>query len=530
VSTHRRRSLLRACLLAGLLVVQATPAAAAERWASAGSTDATGACASAAPCTLEHAITGAAAGDDVIVAPGDYAVSRAITTLVPLTIQGQPGLARPRLIGASGLPATTLTFKTGGTLRHLQIEASASGEDALRLQGGTGERLVLISSTGDGAKLSSASSPTVLRDSVAVTRATASGLAALKLRDGGGDAEGVVALRNVTALGTAGSAVGIRCDADETRPSLVNVIVRGALADVQLANDAQCLAATSNLRGTPEGLTLEPGNQASAPIFLDAAALDLRPAASSPTVDAGGQDALLGAFDLDGRLRSLGGGPDIGAHEYSASWATGPEGSGVTGGLGTGPATGESGANAPTPALGRAVVVAPASGTVLVKRPGARRRVRLSGAATVPVGSVLDTRRGSVRLQSALDARGTTQTGTFGGGTFQVRQDRAHRGTTDLVLRGASFAACRRASRGLLAAGRRTPVQRRLWSRDRHGRFRTHGRNSVASARGTAWVTEDRCDGTLTRVTEGSVLVRPRRGRRAVLVRAGHAFLARATR
>ena len=39
-------------------------------------------------------------------------------------------------------------------------------------------------------------------------------------------------------------------------------------------------------------------------------------------------------------------------------------------------------------------------------------------------------------------------------------------------------------------------VVRRLWARDRGGRFRTYGNNSVATARGTAWVTEDRCDGT----------------------------------
>ena len=64
-------------------------------------------------------------------------------------------------------------------------------------------------------------------------------------------------------------------------------------------------------------------------------------------------------------------------------------------------------------------------------------------------------------------------------------------------------------------------------ARDRGGRFRTHGRQSQATVRGTRWVTIDRCDGTLTRVTEGAVVVRTyRTGRRAV-VRAGHSHLAR---
>ena len=57
-------------------------------------------------------------------------------------------------------------------------------------------------------------------------------------------------------------------------------------------------------------------------------------------------------------------------------------------------------------------------------------------------------------------------------------------------------------------AGGKRRVVRRLWGKDKHARFRTHGRDSVATVRGTQWVTTDRCDGTVTRVTEGKVLVR----------------------
>ena len=46
---------------------------------------------------------------------------------------------------------------------------------------------------------------------------------------------------------------------------------------------------------------------------------------------------------------------------------------------------------------------------------------------------------------------------------------------------------------------------RSLWGKDKGGKFRTHGRWSVASVRGTRWLTQDRCDGTLTKVTEGAV-------------------------
>jgi ferric-dicitrate binding protein FerR (iron transport regulator) len=72
-------------------------------------------------------------------------------------------------------------------------------------------------------------------------------------------------------------------------------------------------------------------------------------------------------------------------------------------------------------------------------------------------------------------------------------------------------------------------VVRRLWGRDKGGRFRTHGHNSTATVRGTRWLTEDRCDGTLTKVTSGAVDVRPRHGRQRVRrVKAGHSVFVRA--
>jgi ferric-dicitrate binding protein FerR (iron transport regulator) len=71
---------------------------------------------------------------------------------------------------------------------------------------------------------------------------------------------------------------------------------------------------------------------------------------------------------------------------------------------------------------------------------------------------------------------------------------------------------------------------RRLWGSDSQGKFRTRGGNSVATVRGTAWYVEDRCDGTLTRVSKGSVSVYDRGRRRTIVVRAGHSYLARSIR
>jgi hypothetical protein len=62
--------------------------------------------------------------------------------------------------------------------------------------------------------------------------------------------------------------------------------------------------------------------------------------------------------------------------------------------------------------------------------------------------------------------------------------------------------------------------------RDRHGKYRSHGRNSAATVRGTEWSTRETCVGTVTRVMRGSVSVRETRSGRTTIVRAGHLHLA----
>jgi hypothetical protein len=145
----------------------------------------------------------------------------------------------------------------------------------------------------------------------------------------------------------------------------------------------------------------------------------------------------------------------------------------------------------------------------------------------VPVGSVVDTRRGRVRLVSVKDGHDRLQTGTFWGGVFKVSQRRRRGAFTDLFLRGPRLAHCKSAGKATFSKRRKRRKRRHLWGRDRHGRFRTHGRNSVATTRGTSWVTEERCGGTLTRVKSGKVLVRVRHRRKKVMVSAGESYLAR---
>jgi virginiamycin B lyase len=180
----------------------------------------------------------------------------------------------------------------------------------------------------------------------------------------------------------------------------------------------------------------------------------------------------------------------------------------------------------PTPVLGRSIVAGAAKGVVKVKLKGTNTFVPLTAKVSVPTGSELDTTNGSVTLVSALDTRGHAQTGTFNGGRFKVKQSKTGKGMTDLYLSGPQPGRCtapNRASASTVAKKRK----RSLWGKDNRGRFRTHGADSVATVRGTRWLTQDRCDGTLTRVTQGSVVVRDLHRKRSKVVRAGQSYLAR---
>ena len=182
------------------------------------------------------------------------------------------------------------------------------------------------------------------------------------------------------------------------------------------------------------------------------------------------------------------------------------------------------------PDFGKTVVVAP-EGSVRVKNAQGAWQA-LSSDAELPVGAMIDTRRGQVAL-SSRGCRGGMQTGRFGGGVFAVRQPRSGCGRVDLYLRGGSFKSCprltarRRHRAGRTASASRSRRVRKLWGRDHGGRFRSHGRHSHATVRGTRWLTVDRCDGTLTRVTNGSVAVRDFARHRTVVVRAGHSYVAK---
>jgi hypothetical protein len=132
---------------------------------------------------------------------------------------------------------------------------------------------------------------------------------------------------------------------------------------------------------------------------------------------------------------------------------------------------------------------------------------------------------------SATTQAGRTQSGQFSAGLFQVLQSRRRsaKGLTELRLKGSSFRRCRTRRTGRATAAQRGLSRRtiRRLRANARGRFRTRGRHSAATVRGTVWSTTDRCDGTLTKVTRGRVAVRDFRRKRTIILRAGKRYLAR---
>jgi hypothetical protein len=206
------------------------------------------------------------------------------------------------------------------------------------------------------------------------------------------------------------------------------------------------------------------------------------------------------------------------------------------------------------PVVGETVIARVVSGEVFIKLPaGAKPRqaapgtpagfTPLKGAVVLPVGTSVHAVRGRLALTAAAGAKKggatPTQKADFYDGIFKIRQSKAKKPVTDLTLSTPDFSKiCGANARSVIGGSfsakkskKKTSkkVASQLWG-DGKGAFRTTGRHSAATVRGTKWLTQERCDGTLTRVTRGVVRVLDKTLKKTVTVRAGGSYLARAVR
>jgi hypothetical protein len=180
------------------------------------------------------------------------------------------------------------------------------------------------------------------------------------------------------------------------------------------------------------------------------------------------------------------------------------------------------GPSAAEPTTAKFVDATVVSGEVLIQAPPSKQFVRLRTGDVIPVGSVVDATKGRVRITIALP-NGKLQSTDFYQGVFRVTQ--AKSGLATMVLAGGSFGSCGRSA--AVRSAKSKKVIRQLWGSG-SGKFRTKGRYSAATVRGTTWDTIDRCDGTLVRVTAGSVTVRDVKKKRNVVVKRGQSYFAAA--
>ena len=207
------------------------------------------------------------------------------------------------------------------------------------------------------------------------------------------------------------------------------------------------------------------------------------------------------------------------------------------------------------PVLGKTANATPVSGVVFVKPPRGKSLdvagrgpagaaaaagpgfVRLTAATQIPVGSEINSLHGSLKLVTATGNKGKTQNGTFRGAIFKMTQASrgASKGLVTLSLVESAFngaptyAIC--TAKGKAADASTAAVNSKvlqLLHASAHGKFRTSGRYSAATVRGTIWTIADRCDGTLTHDVTDSVSVTDFVRHKTIVLHRGQSYLAKA--
>jgi hypothetical protein len=336
------------------LTLLAGSAAAATRYAAPGGSGADPCADRADACSLYDAAdvnapgTTIAAGDVVELTPGIYSEAQGdlgpsgrVQLLEETTVRGEAGGQRPliRLEANSGSGAFILF---GGKLADVLIlnEAPSGPAISLVLEAATVERAV-VRSTHSSAIACTVQEGT-LRDSAC-------------LNEAGGVAVGAsvstfpgthpVHLRNVTAIGSGPGSVGLDFGYFGSAVGVIGaidgkaVIAQGAANDViargMTAGPAGTGASTAIVLDHSDYATTETqisgggsasvttagtnGNVTQPPLLADDGYSQL---SGSPTIDSGALDGLSGSADVDGRLRTIGAAPDIGADELGHATAT----------------------------------------------------------------------------------------------------------------------------------------------------------------------------------------------------------------
>ena len=355
----------------------------------------------------------------------------------------------------------------------------------------------------------------------------------------GTDGSGTLTLRNVTVADNAGEGLYIAPPTDKGKAAAPNssVTVRNTIFEDNdggacggdtpgvsghnLSDDSTCAFAAG---GDRQGVraNLQPLTSTGVHPLV----------AGSPALDAA-DDAVCPGSDQLGTARPQGEHCDLGAYELPFAAPVTPtptpvvqQGTPTPAPTPVVTATPTPTQPLPAPVAGKNVNAVTKSGTVTFKLPGSKKFTDLGPGRQIPLGTVVDAKKGKITLTSAADRKGKTQSADFYDGIFKIGQTKGAKPVTELTL--VEALACKKQAKAAGAAAKK-PKSRKLWG-DGKGSFRTRGNYSSATVRGTNWLTEDRCDSTLTRVKRGLIQVRDLVKKRTVLVKAGKRYVARAKR
>jgi hypothetical protein len=192
------------------------------------------------------------------------------------------------------------------------------------------------------------------------------------------------------------------------------------------------------------------------------------------------------------------------------------------------------------PALGKSFTGS-STGLVLILVNG--KFVPITELSKIPNGAVINALKGTLTLTTAATGgtqhatlaakkKPQTQSGKFGGAVFKVTQARSGQATLALVegarFKGApTYASCSTKKGKAFTAGVSTKTLQLLHA-SAHGKFRSKGRYSAATIRGTIWTIADRCDGTLVHAIKDTVTVDDFVLHKTIALRPGHSYLAEA--
>ncbi len=309
--------LLIATVLATLVVPAS--AAAAQRYAS---TSGTGSgCTQPAPCSIETAVNSATSNDEVIIAPGTYTTSTSLANGASgLSIHGADPFDPPVIKSSAGNAVYFNGFSVD--VADLRIDHTGNLVGAVFFSSSaTFTRIEVHSSSASGA--CDTGPQVILRDVLCAS----SEPGAFAIRDSFTGSPNTSRFRNVTAVATGESSIGLEAGAGSGTTNIIdakNVILQGVPTDVSVETSSpgatvavsftnsnyKTVETSGNVIVTPAGSGT---NQTAEPKFAERRHYTEDP--RSPTVDAGTTDAYTDFLDPGGELRPLGAAMDIGVDE-----------------------------------------------------------------------------------------------------------------------------------------------------------------------------------------------------------------------